>query len=174
MSTYGGIEFGLEADDGLGVVKVAGTIEAGRFSYVVDQAGTEHGPYEGSAESLPLALADLIDLGPRVEPAEDAAVLFVEADQLQGTGRASLAEGWDDELRVGTPIASEHWLLWSAWAAWQVGDEPQVDGFTVIDGGDDGLAAVLELEDGIALEPCTSTDVWIALCGLLPRTAELG
>ena len=173
MSTYGGIGFGLEADDGDVTLQVVGTIEAGRFSYVVEENGTEAGPFEGPAASLPLALADLIGLGPRPEPTQDAAVLFVEADQLSGTGRASLLEGWDDELRAGTPIAGDGWVLWSAWAAWLAGDEQEVDGFTVIDGGADGLAAVLELDDGIALEPCTSTDVWIALCGLLPRSAEL-
>ncbi len=173
MSVYGGIAFGLEADAGRGILQVVGTIDAGRFRYVIDEDGTEHGPFEGAAEALPLALAEIVGLGPRLAPAEDAAVLFVEAGQLEGAGRAALLEGWDDELRAGTPIAGDEWILWSAWASWTEGGEPQVDGFTVIDGGDDGYAAVLDLDDGTALQPTTSTDVWIALCGLLPRSAEL-
>lgn len=173
QDTYGGIEFGLSVDTGSDPITLTGTIDDSRYRFAPSPEHLGDGSLEGSAVALPLRFVELVALGPRPEPEPNAPVLFVEADGLEGTGRDALAAAWGAELREGTVIDGEDWALWSVWAGWMVGEEPIVDGLTFIDHERHGLAAVIESDEGIRIQPCTSTEAWIALCGLLPTSAEL-
>lgn len=170
---YGGFEFGLSAETANGVIVLAGTVDDSRYRF---ESGVEHlgdGPLEGLATALPLRFVELLGLGPRPAPGEQSPVLFVETDKFEGAGRAGLAAAWSSELREGSVIEGDDWVLASVWVAWSINEEPIVDGFTFIDHARHGVAAVIESEAGTLLQPCTSTEIWIALCGVLPRSAEL-
>lgn len=168
---YDGVEFGLQLDAGTGLASVAGVIVGGEFRMLAEGDPEATEPTVGPTRALPLYLADLAFLGPRIEPTDDAPILFVE--ELEGMGRPALAAAWADDVKAGTPLDGDEWLYWTAFVAWQVGDETVEDGIVVIDGGDHGIAMVHQTEDGVYIRPCTTTDVWMALCGLLPRTIEL-
>lgn len=170
---YGGFEFGLSAETADGAIVLAGKVDDSQYQF---ESGLEHlgdGPLEGLATALPLRFVELVGLGPRPAPDEASPVLFVETDQFEGAGRSGLAAAWDAELREGSVIDGDDWALVSVWVAWSVEEEPIVDGFTFIDHARHGVAAVIESEDGVLIQPCTSTEIWIALCGVLPRSAEL-
>lgn len=181
----GAVEFAVHADAGGHCATVVGVVLGGQFRAYLDDSGElgcddvqpadarpDGDVIEGPASALPLRIAEFVDLGPRPAPDADAAVLI--ADQLAGDGRAGVLATWDEEQRAGTPLEGDGWLWWTAVASWEVGGEARVNVLSVIDGGAQGLAVVLEREDGaLVATPCTSTEIWAALCDLLPRASDL-
>ena len=179
------VEFAVHADAGDRCATVVGVVLGGEFRAYVDEDGelvgdraqpAEAAPgtelIEGPASALPLRIAEFVDLGPRPAPDADASVLI--AEELGGEGRDGVLATWDAEQRDGTALEGDDWLWWTAAVSWEVDGEPRVNVLSVIDGGAQGLAVVLEHErGGLVATPCTSTEVWAALCDLLPRASDL-
>ena len=166
------VEFGLRIETSDADLSAVGVLRGDTFRMVLEGEG-EGEAIDGAANATPLQLAILVDLGPRPAPAKDTPVLMAEG--LTSLDRADLLAAWPAELREGTPLANDEALVWNAFATWPVGPgEEAVRTLTVIDGVSDGIAFVELADDGAVLvRPCTSTDVWIALAGLLPYRFEL-
>ena len=72
-------------------------------------------------------------------------------------------------------LAAPDRTRWSARASWLTADGVAEREVVAIDGGTAGLLLVTPVpgSDDTALVPCSATDVWRALCALLPYGWEL-
>lgn len=173
--TYDGVTIALRIEDVERVVTVIGVIDGEDVVLTVDGDDlSADGPLRRPVVELPLHIASLVGLGPRPAPAADPVVLVSDDDA--DPSRTGLLEGWSPEQVAGTCLqAGSDLVLWSVIVAW-TDDTDELVGraLVVADGGDYGLATIEQRAGGLAVVPCTSTDVWTQLSSLLPRRFELG
>ncbi len=167
-----GVEFGLIIEAATEGASATARIEGDRFT-LQSSDGAE--PFEGAVSAAALQLAILAGLGPRPRPVAEAPVLL--ADTVETADRAGLLAAWAPDDLEGTPLGSEQVVVWTAWAAWPDPDDASesavLRSFMVADAGPQGIALVDLDDDGVIVRPCSSTDVWFALAGLLPYPVEL-
>lgn len=144
----------------------------GPAGFVLAASDDEGSLMTGTIPALALQLASLTALGPR--PVAEEGEFTVGA--FSGIGEA-LAAG-DLPAAVAAVLAEPDRVRWCARACWlgpDGPDGPALREVIAIDGGGAGILLVTPIEDSedVALVPCSATDVWRALCGLLPYPAEL-
>jgi len=142
----------------------------GPEGFVLAASDDVPGLMTGVVPAVPLQIAKLVALGPRPSCAEPEVVVVGD---LSGVDDA-LAAG-DLPAAVAGVIAAPDAMQWLARARWLAPDGPVEREVVVFDGGAAGLLLCMPLPDGddVALLPCSSTDVWRALCALLPYPREL-
>lgn len=141
----------------------------GADGYVLAASDAEGALMSGHVDAVPLQIARLVGLGPR--PLGDGAEEVAVGD-FSGIDDALVAGDLPDA--VAAALSATDVLRWSARATWVAPDGPAEREVVAIDGGSGGLLLCAPVSDGddVALVPCTATDVWRALCALLPYPAE--
>ena len=161
----GAIELGVRSPDESGWADGL----FGADGYVLAASDAEGALMSGHVDAVPLQIARLVGLGPRplAGGAEEIAV-----GDFSGVDDA-LAAGELPEA-VAAALSATDVLRWSVRASWISPDGPAEREVVAIDGGSGGLLLCAPVFDGddVALLPCTATDVWRALCALLPYPAE--
>jgi hypothetical protein len=141
----------------------------GPGGFVLASSDDEGALMTGTVAAVPLQIAALVGLGPR--PVADGADLalgdFSGFEDALGHGELPDA--------VGAVLAAPDRTHWSARASWLTSDGLAGREVVAIDGALAGLLLVTAVPGGddTALVPCSSTDVWRALCALLPYPWEL-
>ena len=165
-------------EDPLGAIEIAartptetGWVDGlfGPAGYVLAASDGDGELMTGTVAALPLQIAALVGLGPRRVPDDPEAALGA-FESIED----ALADP-DLPADVAAVLAAPDALRWSARASWVAAEGDDVERDVVaIDGGAAGLllCTPLPASEEIALVPCSSTDVWRALCALLPYPSE--
>jgi hypothetical protein len=133
-----------------------------------------------AADALGRIVARLTGLGPRpraAAPPEGAAVLEREDLEavLAGRADAPVDDAWGAFLEALAGSLAVRWRVDVLWS--EAGEGPDRT-LEVLDAGPAGLAVLADAREPgfrspVALAPATPTEVWHALCRLLPTDDEL-
>lgn len=144
----------------------------GRDGYVLASDEPAGAIMSGACSVLPHQLALLTGLGPRPVPSAPE-IGFGDLDAL-----AAALQAGDLPPAVAAVLRAPDVLRWTAHVSWVSPDGPAHRYAAVFDAGAAGLVLGsprpdVEDDDGIVLATAGSTDVWRALCALLPEPTEI-
>lgn len=160
----GAIELAARSSDGA----VWGDGLFGAGGYALAASDDTAALMTGIVQGLPLQIALLMGLGPRPVDPDGESVVGPYSRPADALEAAELPES------VRSALTATGAIHWSARAHWAGAEGPQQREVVVFDGGPGGLLLCTPIPalDEMALVPCSSTDVWRALCALLPYPSE--